>query len=160
MFLPKDTFKTVIASTPLISIDLVVTNSLGQVLLGYRNNKPAQGYWFVPGGRILKDEKKNDAFSRLVKDELGLSLVIQNAEFQGVYEHFYDDCVFSDDRIFGDDVTTHYVVLAYKIIVDINLDDLPNIQHSQYKWFTPSELLESQNVHVHSKWYLQTNELK
>jgi len=151
MFLPKDTFKKVIASTPLISIDLVVTNSLGQVLLGYRNNKPAQGYWFVPGGRILKDEKKNDAFFRLVKDELGLSLVIQDAKFQGVYEHFYDDYVF------GNDISTHYVVLAYQLCVDISLDDLPNIQHSQYKWFTASELLESENVHLHSKWYLQNN---
>jgi colanic acid biosynthesis protein WcaH len=151
MFLPKETFKTIIASTPLISIDLVVTNLLGQVLLGYRNNKPAQDFWFVPGGRILKDESKSDAFSRLVKDELGLSLVIQDAEFQGVYEHFYDDYVF------GDKITTHYVVLAYQLCVDINLDEMPNIQHSQYKWFTPSELLESENVHVHSKWYLHNN---
>jgi colanic acid biosynthesis protein WcaH len=40
MFLSENTFETVIASTPLISIDLVVKNSQGQYLLGYRNNKP------------------------------------------------------------------------------------------------------------------------
>lgn len=154
MFLPKEIFKKVIASTPLISIDLVITNSQGEILLGYRNNKPAQGFWFVPGGRILKNEKKDIAFSRLVKDELGLFVDIQDAEFQGVYEHFYDDYVF------GDEITTHYLVLAYQLCVDINLNDLPNTQHSQYKWFTPNELLESENVHVHSKWYLPINELK
>jgi colanic acid biosynthesis protein WcaH len=48
--LPIETFKTVIASTPLISIDLIVRNNQQQILLGKRLNKPAQGYWFVPGG--------------------------------------------------------------------------------------------------------------
>jgi colanic acid biosynthesis protein WcaH len=148
MFLPEDTFKTVIASTPLVSIDLVVKNNAGQYLLGYRNNKPAQGYWFIPGGRILKDERKNDAFTRLVKAELGIDLVISDAEFDGVYEHFYDDYVF------GDEVSTHYVVLAYQLAVDIALDDLPDVQHSQYKWFDKDDMLAANDVHIHSKWYV------
>ena len=41
MFLDKDTFTTVIKSTPLVSIDLVVKNKHGQALLGQRLNKPA-----------------------------------------------------------------------------------------------------------------------
>ena len=56
MFLDKNTFSTVIASTPLVPIDLVVKNHQSQVLLGQRLNRPAQGFWFVPGGRILKNE--------------------------------------------------------------------------------------------------------
>ncbi|HFK1281856.1 TPA: GDP-mannose mannosyl hydrolase, partial [Escherichia coli] len=36
MMLDLETFKTVVASTPLISIDLVVKNNAGQVLLGFR----------------------------------------------------------------------------------------------------------------------------
>ena len=97
MYLTKETFQTVIASTPLISIDLVVRNLAGDYLVGFRNNRPAQGYWFVPGGRILKDESKDTAFTRLVKAELGVDAVIADATFKDVYEHFYDDCVFSDD---------------------------------------------------------------
>ncbi len=65
MLLPLNTFKTIIEHAPLISIDLVVENKQGEVLLGRRNNRPAQGYWFVPGGRILKDELMSDAFKRL-----------------------------------------------------------------------------------------------
>lgn len=53
--LPLDTFKTVIESTPLVSIDLIVLNSEGKILLGKRLKHPAQGYWFVPRGRILKE---------------------------------------------------------------------------------------------------------
>lgn len=149
MFLAENTFKTIIASTPLISIDLVVKNIQGQYLLGYRNNKPAQDCWFVPGGRILKDERKNNAFSRLLLSELGVHLTIEDATFYGVYEHFYDDYVF------GNEVSTHYIVLAYEIVVDIELDNLPNVQHSQYKWFMREEMLAAENVHVHSKWYVE-----
>ncbi|WP_338062250.1 NUDIX domain-containing protein [Vibrio variabilis] len=70
MYLDKETFTTVIESTPLVSIDLLIENSKGQVLLGLRNNRPAQGFWFVPGGRILKNEKLDDAFMRLCQEEL------------------------------------------------------------------------------------------
>ncbi len=53
--LPLATFKTVINSTPLISVDLVIKNNEGQILLGKRTNRPAKGFWFVPGGWVLKD---------------------------------------------------------------------------------------------------------
>jgi colanic acid biosynthesis protein WcaH len=54
MFLEKDLFSTVIKSTPLVSIDLVVKNNRGQTLLGQRLNKPAKGFWFVPGGAHIE----------------------------------------------------------------------------------------------------------
>ncbi len=47
-------FKTIVANTPLISIDLIIQNSQKKILLGKRINRPAQGYWFVPGGRVRK----------------------------------------------------------------------------------------------------------
>ena len=72
MYLEKETFKTVIGATPLIAIDLLVKNSAGQYLLGYHNNRPAQGYWFVHGGRILKNESIAEAFKRLCLHELGI----------------------------------------------------------------------------------------
>jgi colanic acid biosynthesis protein WcaH len=151
MFLDKNIFKTVIASTPLVSMDLIARNTSGEYLLGYRTNKPAKNYWFVPGGRILKDEPIHRAFTRLVNDELGIAVTFNNATFNGVYEHFYDDYVF------GDDVTTHYVVLGYEITIDKALSELPKAQHSQYKWFSKEELLNAENVHKHSKWYLANN---
>jgi colanic acid biosynthesis protein WcaH len=153
MFLDENTFKTVIASTPLVSIDLLVKNTQGQYLLGYRTNRPAQGFWFVPGGRIHKNESMDAAFVRLTKAELGVQIERQSARFIGPFEHFYDDFVF------GHGVSTHYVVLGYEIILNINIDELPAEQHSQYKWFEQSELIKSANVHQHSKWYVkpQTN---
>ncbi|MFT4941842.1 MAG: colanic acid biosynthesis protein WcaH [Paraglaciecola sp.] len=148
MFLDETTFKTVIASTPLISIDLVVKNTKDEYLLGFRNNRPAQGFWFVPGGRVLKDETMDDAFIRLCQDELGISLTRQKASFLGPFEHFYNDYVF------GEDITTHYVVLGYALTIDIDLASLPQEQHNQYAWFTANDLLRRENVHTHSKWYV------
>lgn len=148
MFLEKETFKTVIASTPLVSIDLLVKNTQGEYLLGYRTNQPAKNFWFVPGGRILKDESMDDAFIRLCKDELGVQLTRNEAKFLGPFEHFYNDYVF------GDEVTTHYVVLGYELVIDIELSSLPNEQHNEYMWFSKNELLKRDDVHTHSKWYV------
>lgn len=99
------------ASTPLISIDLLIQNEYGEYLLGLRRNRPAQGYWFVPGGRVLKDESLNDAFKRLTFEELGIELERNQAHFKGVYEHFYEDSVF------GEAPGTHYIVLAHQMQV-------------------------------------------
>lgn len=151
MFLEKNTFSTIIASTPLVSIDLIVKNTQGQYLLGYRNNRPAQGYWFVPGGRILKDESMDDAFLRLTQGELGIASSRNTARFLGPFEHFYNDYVF------GEEHSTHYVVLGYELHLDIDLPDLPKDQHNKYAWFSSDELLSRDDVHKHSKWYLKTD---
>jgi colanic acid biosynthesis protein WcaH len=87
--LNENTFKTIVASTPLISIDLVVRDTQGKILLGKRVNRPAQDLWFVPGGRVLKDESIEQAYTRLLKIELGMDKT--SSCFKGIYQHFYDD---------------------------------------------------------------------
>lgn len=150
--LDRDTFKTIVDKTPLISIDLVVRNSTGEVLLGQRLNKPAQGFWFVPGGRILKDESIANAFKRLTLNELGITIDIKDARYLGLYEHFYPDSIFSDDTT-QSSVSTHYVVNAFEVILPESNVELPKEQHGEYRWFTEDELLDSVEVHDHSKWY-------
>ena len=147
MFLSTDTFKQIIDKTPLISIDLIVKNHQGNVLLGKRTNAPAKNYWFVPGGRIQKNESLNSAFARLCQEELGIQANRSDARLLGPYEHFYNDSVFSDD------ISTHYVVLGYELTVDIELANLPAAQHAQYQWFSLDTLLASDFVHPHTKWY-------
>ncbi|MGV2950389.1 GDP-mannose mannosyl hydrolase [Acinetobacter sp. AGC35] len=129
MWLPDETFKSVIQHTPLISIDLIVRNEQGEVLLGKRVNAPAKGYWFVPGGRVRKNETLDDAFVRLVKEELGIESGVTRADakFLGVFEHFYDDCVFCDD------VSTHYIVLAYELFLE-NIMITNNLQNYHIQW--------------------------
>ena len=58
MFLTKKSFLNIISKTPLCSIDILI-NIKNKYLFGLRNNKPALGYYFVPGGRIFKNEDYN-----------------------------------------------------------------------------------------------------
>lgn len=150
MWLPDETFKSVIQHTPLISIDLIVRNEQGEVLLGKRVNAPAKGYWFVPGGRVRKNETLDDAFVRLVREELGIESGITRADakFLGVFEHFYDDCVF------GEGVTTHYIVMAYCVILKkSNLSQFSLSQHNSYRWTHYLKLSSLDQVHENVKIY-------
>lgn len=149
-YLSQDVFQTVIDATPLVSIDLVIENRQGDVLLGFRNNRPAKGYWFVPGGRVQKNEKLNDAFLRLTQAELGVLIPRTEAEFMGVYEHLYEDSAFDES------VSTHYVVMGYKLVLDLTLDALPKDQHNQYCWMSKSDILNREDVHLHTKWYVKS----
>lgn len=149
MFLDKDTFSTVVKSTPLISIDLIVKNSDDEVLLGQRLNKPACGSWFVPGGRVFKNEKIEDAFKRTTQNELGVEININSATFKGIYQHFYND------NVFNDEFSTHYIVMAF----EIHITNTPNTnnQHENYKWFSINDLLKSDDVYFYVKDYFDEN---
>ena len=152
MFLDTDTFRTVVANAPLVSIDLLVSNSDGDILLGQRLNRPAQGYWFVPGGRIYKDESLDQAFQRITESELGRLFVRQNCGLLGVYEHFYQDSVFGQN---GNAPSTHYVAIAHQ--VKLEADEAltpPHDQHRLYRWWKPQDILLSDQVHSNSKAYL------
>ena len=60
------TFKTIIDSAPLVSIDILLKKD-SNVLLGKRVNKPAQGYFFSTGGRINKNKTINNAIIRIAQ---------------------------------------------------------------------------------------------
>ncbi|MDT7032634.1 MULTISPECIES: GDP-mannose mannosyl hydrolase [Enterobacter] len=147
MRLEKSLFQSIVANTPLISVDLIVINKEGLALLGQRQNRPAQGYWFVPGGRIFKDESFEQAFRRITNDELGVELALSTAIFRGVYEHFYDD------NFSGDNFSTHYVVHGYTLSLETEALVLPRTQHNDYKWFNVEALLNEPLVHQYTKNY-------
>lgn len=153
MWLSDETFRAVVNSTPLVSIDLVVQNADGEVLLGQRLNRPAQGFWFVPGGRIRKNESLDEAFRRLTLGELGLAFERNQARLLDVYEHFYKDSVFG---VAGVNPDTHYVVLGYHLLLpqDVILAP-PADQHDRYNWWRVAEMQSSPDVHANSRAYLQ-----
>ena len=151
--LDSQVFANIVAVTPLVSIDLVVLRGGREVLLGLRNNRPAKGSWFVPGGRIFKDESMRTALFRIAEKELGLGKLIGQGEltlsFHGAYEHMYSDCFAGDIG-----VTTHYVVLAHKVECP-NDFALPvaDEQHAELKWWTIEDAMKSPEVHQYTKNY-------
>ena len=141
-------FRQVVRNTPLVSIDLIVRNDKGEVLLGFRKNEPAKNVWFVPGARVQKDEKLDDAFARITEWELGVRAERKDARFVGVFEHFYPTN-FAQEPGYG----THYVVLAHELkLSQIPKNPSPD-QHEICRWFTVEELLASDKVHRLTKAY-------
>lgn len=154
--LSSEDFLSVVRLAPLVAIDLILTAPDGSVLVGHRRNRPARDSWFVPGGRIHKGETLDNAFRRIVTDELGdatgrhadISARRADAALIGVYEHFYDDN-FAGAEGFG----THYVVFGYRVTASKVTVPRLEAQHSAYRWMQPAELLADVTVHANTKAY-------
>ena len=99
VLLSPDDFHSVVRLAPLVSIDFIIRNARGEVLLGLRNNEPAKGFYFVPGGIILKQERPHEAFARILKRETNCNASLEDARLLGVYEHFYDANRFGDENL-------------------------------------------------------------
>jgi len=148
----EEEFTASISQLPLVSIDLLVRNSEGSILLGKRENRPARGNWFVPGGRIRRMEEFDVAFQRITHDELGVLFDIDDAKFHGVFQHMYDDSAFSGD------IGSHYVSIAMSLeIRKLELENLPQIQHKEYRWFKLREIIGDDEVHDRTKEFFQSN---
>jgi colanic acid biosynthesis protein WcaH len=141
-------FLKIIDATPLISIDLIVRNLQSDVLLGKRRNRPAQGFWFVPGGRIRKNERIAEALQRIAAIEIGWVPSPEEIRFKGVYEHFYDDNLYASAGL-----DTHYVVLAQEITVANDIRVTPDDQHTELRWWPLTRLITSAEVHTNTKAY-------
>ena len=140
----------IIEATPLVSIDLVIRNPSNKVLLGKRNNRPAMGYWFVPGGRIFKNETINQALKRISEVELGQDLSTKAPSLLGAYDHIYEDNFLNVKGI-----NTHYVVLAFVIALQQEIEVKSDEQHTELKWWEVEKLLQDQTVHQNTKVYFR-----
>ncbi|GAB1855837.1 GDP-mannose mannosyl hydrolase [Flavobacteriaceae bacterium MHTCC 0001] len=153
MKLSKKEFIAVINNTPLVSIDIIIRDSDDRILMGFRTNEPAKNYWFVPGGRILKNESNKDAFERIVEKELGHKFKFEEAKLLNAYNHFYETNFAN-----APNVETHYVVLAYELFAtgeQINaLVNSPDEQHTDLDWISIHDL-ENKSVHHYSKAYFE-----
>lgn len=154
--LPKEDFFRVVELSPITSIDIIIRaphiiDHADHYLLGLRKNEPAKGKYFVPGGAILKNESLRNAFRRITKQELGREINIDDAQFFGVYEHFYDSNFLEKPGI-----GTHYIVLTYFCQLSyagISADE----QHEEFRWMSRDEILSSSQVHPYTAAYF-TNE--
>jgi len=135
-----------------VSIDLVLVCQ-SQILLGLRSNQPLKGHWFTPGGRIAKNERWQDAFSRIAKAELGLNLAGTDCTLMGIYDHFYENSAV------GDEVSTHYVNLPHVRFFDEFPVIQPDTQHDQLCWHDLNQVAGLSQYHrymnLYAKWVLE-----
>lgn len=148
--LSRPEFIDLLHLSPLVSIDIVARDRQGRVLLGLRRNAPARDTWFVPGGRICKDETFATALARISEGELGVTLRLEDVELLGVYQHIYPDNAFGEP-----DLGTHYVVIACRARLEPEQLDVDGEQHSDARWAPVDELLADPGVHGNTKAYFQ-----
>ena len=147
MYLERDKFLNIINSTPLVSIDLVIENEKGEILLGKRSNRPAQNYWFVVGGIIRKNQKIKSAFNQIIEKELGIQYDFNKAILVGCFDHIYEDNYWGEPY-----VNTHYVSLGFRCKMT-QIKFQINDQHEELRWWSVDELLNSKKVHPNIKNY-------
>lgn len=142
-------FSNIIELTPLVSIDFIIKYN-DMFLLGKRNNEPAKNYYFVPGGRIFKNEKLEEACKRLSKKELGIIINFNQLEFLTNTQHIYNN------NVFDNNFNTHYVCLAY--IYQLKEEEYNKIcfddQHSELLWLSKHEILNNKKVHINTINYI------
>ena len=143
--MPDGDFLQLIRMAPLVAMDVVLKDASGQVLLVERKDEPARGCYFVPGGRIRKNEKIAAAFRRIVMAELGLSIGFESAVLLGLYQHIYDTNRFEEEG-----TGTHYVVLAHEVL----LPERPSLAlDAPHRWALPHDIAAMADVHPFTKAY-------
>jgi colanic acid biosynthesis protein WcaH len=140
---PAEEWATVVRHVPIVSVDLVVETDEG-IVLGKRRNEPAEGEWFVPGGRVHKHERLQEAVHRVAGEELGVAVTIERR--LGVYEHRYDTADVPDGG------GKHYVPVGYHVSVAHDADLRTDDQHEALDVFPdPSGTLD---LHPYVEAYL------
>ncbi len=117
-FLPAKLFNKIMKSLPIVSVEALIITHEGLLLLR-RNNKPAKGEWWLPGGRIHKGEPMLDALHREVKEETALKLT--SCRLIDVYS-----------RVFPE---RHDITIAYLCNCEGSRVTL-NEEHSEYGFFS------------------------
>jgi ADP-ribose pyrophosphatase YjhB (NUDIX family) len=69
--LPQEVFYFISQLTPMINVDLLIKNKLGQTLLTWRDDKYYGPAWHIPGGIIRFKESIEDRVLKVAESELG-----------------------------------------------------------------------------------------
>lgn len=134
--IPFETYKIIQENVPIVCIDGILKNDNGEYLLVKRINEPLKGEYWVPGGRLLKNESLKQAIIRKMQEEIGVAVEIER--LYGFFEDFYPEAQSNVKN--GLHVISFVFLLSSKYTKDIILD----YQSSNFIWSKqlPNLLLE------------------
>ena len=100
----------------------IIKNKEGKILIAQRNKKKSQGgLWEFPGGKIEKEETKENAIVREIKEELNMDIICDGYFDKVKYEY--------PDKIIN------LIVLNCTMIGD----SYDVLEHEQIAWITKEE---------------------
>ena len=93
--IPSLAYGTIVRSIPIICVDVVIKNNIGQVLIVKRGMHPVKDFWWWPGGRMFRGETFYTAAVRKAKQETNLECV--PVRLLGVYNTLFPTSSWDED---------------------------------------------------------------
>ncbi len=78
-------FKQIYAKVPRLTVEVIIKNQKGEILLTKRAIPPCQGQWHLPGGTVRLGESLLAAVRRVSEREVGLR--VDDARLKGYIEY-------------------------------------------------------------------------
>ena len=153
-WLSNEDFANRVRLGTLPSIDLIISDREGQILVGERLNRPARGYLFVVGGSVQKNEDfYGEALPRISQGETGIKLCRKDVQPMGLYRHIYDD------NFSGTEFGTDYFACGLKVIMPLSSAFVRETgerkQHGGFMWLDVPSLMNHNRVHENTKAYFE-----
>ena len=124
MLIVDHLYRTIQEYLPIACVDLLIECD-GKILLLRRDNEPAKGEYWFPGGRIYKNETIRTAALRKAREETNL-----NCEFKKIIS--VEESLFKKKNLMLVDIHTINVCCLLNVI------DLENFKldkfHTDHKW--------------------------
>lgn len=103
MIIEQELYKKIVDLVPILCVDVILEFE-GKYLLVKRDNDPLKGFWWVCGGRVLKNESVWEAAMRKVKEDA--KCTASSLELVGIYEDAYSESAHG--------VPTHTTSIVFK----------------------------------------------
>lgn len=149
--LPDEVFYFVTRMTPMVNVDLLIQNQIGETLLAWRDDEYAGQGWHIPGGIIRYKETFEERIRKVSIDEIGINL------------KFNPEPIAINEMIVSHANRGHFVSLLYQCQLNESFtpdngelkptdpgylkwhtsfpDDMVKVHHVYHKYFQPNSLV-------------------
>jgi colanic acid biosynthesis protein WcaH len=130
-YIQPELYNEIISNIPICCVDVVIMYN-SQVLLVKRKDEPCKDQWWIPGGRLLKNEELRDCAIRKAYEEVGLKC-------------FVGPMIHTEETIFKtgpNNIPVHSVNICFMVFpyMDKELKVVLDSHGYDYKWIDGIEL--------------------
>lgn len=140
VYIPEEKFREIERLIPIASFNAIIVDSEGRVLVMKRNNEPAKGRYWFPGGRIKLGQSLEEALKEQTEEETGLEW----SDLKVLKVASVDSSIFKN---------RHTVNINFLLKKVSNSEAQLNQEHSDYKWLKPEEF-DKEKLDPYLKWAL------
>ena len=123
--LPQPVFNFISALTPLVNVDLLVTDEQGRILLAMRDDEFDGMVWHIPGGIIRYRETLEERLQRTAENELGCRVAFEQTPLAV-------NQLFAEHTVRG-----HFISFLYRCTLpkEFVVEDKEQFEHGDLCWF-------------------------